>query len=127
MGEWLVLIGVGLLIATVALHSWLGERRLIAPLMGERGGVLASARARFLIRFSWHLVSLVSIALGLVVLTLVYRPEVALKAALALAGAIFLIAGIVDGVATRGTHVGWPFLTAIGVVLLAALAVIGTR
>lgn len=121
--EWLIVIGVILMIATVLLHSLLGELRLIAPLMRAREGVLASPRARFLIRFSWHLVSFIALALGLVLLALVYRPEIALKVALGLAGVVFLLAGIIDGVVTRGTHIGWPFLTAIGVVLLAALAV----
>lgn len=123
MREMLVVGGVVVLVLTVALHSWLGERRLIGPLMRERSGVLASPRARFLIRLTWHMVSLTAIALGAVMLLLIYAPDQALRTALILAGVIFTGAGVIDAVATRGTHVGWPFLTGVGLAFLAAFAI----
>ena len=122
MAEALVAVAVGLLVLTAAIHSLLGERRLITPLMRERKGVLASAQARFLLRLTWHLVSILWLALAVILAAAVWRPETVTRVALAATGGLFLVSGLVDAVATRFRHIGWPFLTAIGVLALAALA-----
>ncbi len=124
MVEILVAVAVGLLVLTAAIHSLLGERRLITPLMRERTGVLASAQARFLLRLTWHLASVLWLALAVILLAAVWRPETVVRVALAATGGLFLVSGLVDAVATRFRHIGWPFLTAIGVLTLTALAML---
>ncbi len=118
----LVAIVAGLLVLTGTIHSLLGEKRLITPLLQARSGILASAQARFLLRLTWHGFSVLMGVLALVLLTLIWRPEAVLQTTLGATGAVFLISGLVDVVVTRGRHIGWPFLTAIGVLALAALA-----
>ncbi len=124
MVEILVAGAVGLLVLTAAIHSLLGELRLITPLMRERTGVLASAQYRFLLRLTWHLASVLWLALAVILLAAVWRPETVARVALAVTGGLFLVCGLVDAVATRFRHIGWPFLTAIGVLTLTALAML---
>lgn len=120
------LVGVvaALLVVTGAVHSLLGEQRLIMPLLRQRQGILDSAQARFLLRLTWHGFSILAVILALVLLTAVWRPEAVARVTLAMTGVVFLVFGLVDVVATRGRHIGWPFLTAIGVVALAAGSVL---
>ena len=48
------------------LHSYLGERKLLAPLFRqEPTGVLRSPRARNVLRWAWHLTSMAWAALAL--------------------------------------------------------------
>lgn len=122
----LVAVVAGLLVLTGAVHSLLGEARLIAPLLLARQGILASAQARFLLRLTWHGFSVLMGMLALILLALVWRPEAVLQLALGATGGVFLVSGLVDVIATRGRHIGWPLLTAIGVLALAALAVLRT-
>lgn len=122
MVETLAAVAAGLLVLTATIHSLLGEVRLITPLMRERTGVLASAQYRFLLRLTWHLGSALSLALAVILLAAVWRPEIVLRVVLAATGGVFLVTGLIDAVATRFRHIGWPFLTAIGVVALIALA-----
>ena len=86
MVETLAAVAAGLLVLTAAIHSLLGERRLIGPLMRERTGVLASAQSRFLVRFTWHLGSALSLALAAILLAAVWRPETVLRVILAATG-----------------------------------------
>ena len=46
MSDWLLYIAAALLVVTGVVHSALGERRLIVPLLSRREGVLASPLAR---------------------------------------------------------------------------------
>jgi hypothetical protein len=124
MVAMLVALVAGLLVLTGAIHSGLGEKRLITPLLQARPGILASAQARFLLRLTWHGFSVLMGVLALILLALIWRPETVLQTALGATGAVFLISGLVDVVVTRGRHIGWPFLTAIGVLALAALALL---
>jgi len=99
-------------------HAILGERRLIGPLLALNQGVLARPLARQVLRFAWHLTSALMILCGLVVVWPGTAPTL-----IAIIGATWLVAGLVDAVATRGRHVGWPFLTAAGAfALLGSLA-----
>ena len=119
----LIAVIAGLMVLTGAIHSLLGEARLIAPLLRSRQGVLASDQARFLLRLTWHGFSALLLILALILPALVWWPDAVFQVALGAVGATFLIFGLVDIVATRGRHIGWPFLTAIGVLALTALAV----
>ena len=112
-----------LLLVTALVHSVLGERRLLIPLLRSREGILGSALARFLLRFVWHFMSILFaiIAVALVAQHLPGSGQTALLAgtAIGVGGA-----GVFDAVVTRGRHVGWPLLVLIGVVALLALLTI---
>jgi hypothetical protein len=97
-------------------HSVLGERRLIGPLLapGERTGLLAKRFARNILRFAWHLTSIAWWGLAAVLAGADSRSAVlvAVAATLALSGLVVLYS-------SRGRHLAWPvFLAAAALALL---------
>jgi len=105
---WLWL-AAALMAATALLHSVLGERKLIAPILALHTGVLAVPLARQVLRFGWHLTS------GLMVVCAAAMIEPRSPARLiAIIGSIWLLSGLADAVYTRGRHIGWPALVAAG-------------
>lgn len=104
------LLTVGLAIA----HSWLGEVKLISPLLAppHPAGLLSSRWARSVLRFGWHIASLAWVGLAGILLVLAHgapRPAgvlAVLAATLAAHGAVILVC-------SRGRHLAWPaFLAA---------------
>ena len=95
-------------LVTAFTHSFFGERRLIGPLVASNDGVMGRVLAKQVLRFAWHLTSLLWLG----------------QAALLIAGvgALHLLVGVFDGVVRRGQHIGWPLLTAIGAFALLSLA-----
>jgi len=122
MSDLLLDVAAALLIATGFVHSLLGERRLLVPLLSMREGVLASKLARFILRLAWHLTSLTWITLALILIQLVHHAAAARWWAAASTGVAFTGAGLYDLICSRGRHVGWPLLTAIGIAALLSLA-----
>jgi hypothetical protein len=112
-----------LLIATMAVHSMLGQRRLIRPLLEEAGGVMQRPLARFIVPFAWHLTSFIGLIVAAVLLAWAWMPEHAQAIGLWTIGIVFTVGGIWDAIGSRGQHVGWAPLTLIGICALAALAV----
>jgi hypothetical protein len=125
MSKSFLVLSAALLVLTAIVHSTLGERHLLKPLLAHSRGILASSLARFVVRFAWHLTSLSWLVLAAILLTLGFQPEHALGGALAATGIAFTAAGIFDAIGSRGRHVGWPLLTAIGVASLLAAATAG--
>lgn len=121
LSDGLFLTAAVLLVITAFAHSVLGERRLLGPLLARREGVLASDLARFILRFAWHLTSVTWAILALILVQLVRNPATARFWAAAATGVAFTGIGLFDAVATRGRHVGWPLLTAIGIAALLSL------
>jgi hypothetical protein len=121
MADRLLLTSAVLLVLAAFVHSVLGERRLIGPLLMRREGVLASDYARFILRFAWHLTSVSGAVLALILVQLVRAPATARFWAAAGTGVVFTAIGLYDAVATRGRHVGWPLLTGIGIAALLSL------
>lgn len=109
-----------LIVATVTLHSLLGERRLIGPMLATRGGVLDNGFARAVVRFAWHFTSAIGLVVAAALVAAALRPEALREVLLVMGGIIFTVAGLIDGVVTRGRHVGWPFVTATGLACLGA-------
>lgn len=105
------LVGLGLV------HSWLGEVKLIGPLLSPAGraGMLVHSRfARDVLRFAWHLTSLAWWGMGISVALLAapfsVDPRLALLAG---TGVTCLITGVLILVIGRGRHLAWPaFLAA---------------
>ena len=109
-----------LLVVTSLAHSILGERRLISPLLRQRGGVLDSDMARFLLRAAWHFMTVLFWVLAASIVaggdrTGTTETVLLVATAIGVGGA-----GIYDLVKSRGRHIGWPLLVATG--LAAALS-----
>ncbi len=97
---------------TAFAHSIVGEKRLIAPLLAQKIDMLSGYRGS-LVRFAWHFTSLLMILTALVV-TWPGTPVPVIK----ITGAIWLLAGILDACLTGGKHIGWPLLSAAGILAL---------
>ena len=102
-------VAAATMIVVAFIHAIIGERRLIGPLLALNSGVMAVPQARQVMRFAWHMTSMLMILCGVVVAWPGTAPTL-----IAIIGAAWLGAGAFDAVLTRGRHVGWPFLTAAG-------------
>ncbi|PZQ23209.1 MAG: hypothetical protein DI569_04975 [Sphingopyxis macrogoltabida] len=103
--------------ATAVIHAVLGERRLVRPLMAIDQGVMGVDLARRVFRLAWHALSL----LMLVSAASVVWPGTP-RGLILLIGAAWTATGLFDALYTRGRHIGWPFLTASGVLALMGAA-----
>ncbi len=101
---------------TALVHSVLGERRLIAPILALDTGPVAVPLGRGVLRFAWHFTSVLMIISALVV---AWPGTPAML--IVVTGSLWLAVGLFDAVYTKGKHVGWPFLAGAG--LLALLGV----
>ena len=108
-------------LATAATHSYFGEKRLIGPLVASDDGVMSRLLAKQVIRFAWHLTSLLWIGQALLLLRAAFDPEVLDAMLIAGIGVLHVAVGLFDAVVTRGKHIGWPLLMAIGVFALLSL------
>jgi hypothetical protein len=101
------------MVAAALVHSLLGYRRLIGPLLRNGEGLLADALVRRIVRFAWHATS---------VLMLVSAAAVAWpgtpKGLLTAIGAAWLATGLFNAVYTKGRHIAWPVLSAAGLFAL---------
>ena len=114
-------VGALLLAATMLVHSILGQKRLIRPLLNENAGVMRRPLARFIIPFAWHLTSAIGLIVAAILLAWAWAPDSARTIGLAATATTFLVAGIGDAIGSKGRHIGWPSLTAVGVCTLVAL------
>ena len=103
-------------------HSWIGEQRLIGPLLdpGTRQGLLAkSGFARNTLRFAWHLTSLAWLGCAAIFAALTTTPVTGPGSAILIILSItFGLSGFVTLVISRGRHLAWPvFLVIAGLCL----------
>lgn len=110
-----------LLVITMCVHSVLGQRRLIRPLLHEGAGVTKRPLARFIIPFAWHLTSGLGFVLAAILFAWAWAPGQARTVGLAAAGIVFTVSGLIDAVGSKAKHIGWAPLTLIGLSALAAL------
>ena len=110
-----------LIVATMCVHSILGQKRLIRPILKQGAGVMQRPLARFILPFGWHLMSLFGLIIAAILLAWAWAPGQARSIGLAMTGLVFTASGLVDAVGSKGQHVGWAPLTLIGLVSLAAL------
>jgi hypothetical protein len=105
-------------------HSWLGERVIIMPLLAiePRQGPLKSAFIRKIIRFAWHITTLAWLGLALVLLALLPAPvgEQGRMIALIIA-ATFFVSGLISLIISKGRHIAWPLFFLIAVLALTPL------
>jgi len=106
----LLWLSATLMVATALMHSVLGEKRLINPILALNGEIMRSPLARQVLRMAWHVTSLF---MALTALFVVWpaTPEILILAT----GILWLVAGLIDGIVTKGKHVGWLPLTLSGV------------
>jgi len=110
-----------LLVVTMGVHSILGQKRLIRPIIKQGAGVMQNPLARFILPFGWHLMSFMGLVLAAILFAWAWAPDQARTIGLAAAGIVFTAGGLIDAVGSKGKHIGWPPLTLIGVCALAAL------
>jgi hypothetical protein len=101
------------MVAAALVHSLLGYRRLIAPLLRSREGLLADALVRRIVGFAWHATSV----LMLVSAAAVVWPGTP-KGLLTAIGVAWLATGLFNAVYTKGRHIAWPVLSAAGLFAL---------
>lgn len=111
--------GVGSLI-----HSWLGERQLVGPLLRTefRSGPLAErSSARRVLRVAWHLTSLAWLAICAILFALALSPPDLLgKSVLLIVSALLWLNGLASLSAGGVRHIAWPlFFAAAGATTLA--------
>jgi len=106
----MLLIAALLTILVSAMHSVLGGRRLIAPILRMEGlpailGSLNNTRLTLLV--GWHIASLTWLGLAAMLVYLHFTPDHAAQAFLWMVAAIFAISGVAALVLTRGAHLSW--------------------
>jgi hypothetical protein len=110
-----------LLAMTMCVHSVMGQRRLVRPLLDEGAGVMRHPLARFIVPFAWHLTSFIGLIVAAILFAWAWAPDQARTVGLAMAGIVFTASGIIDAVGSRGKHIGWPPLTLVGLGTLTGL------
>jgi len=113
-----LLIAAALTAAVAVLHSVLGERLVIGPLLtGDAPKLRGSARLmRRTVRFAWHLTSLWAFAFA-ALLIFYARDPMQHVTALKLVSATFLLSALMSAIMTRGKHFSWVVFLAIGLLV----------
>lgn len=110
-----------LLAMTMAVHSVVGQRRLVRPLLDEGAGVMKHPLARFIVPFAWHLTSGIGLVLAAILFAWAWAPDRAQAIGLAATGVVFTASGLIDAFGSKGKHIGWAPLTLIGLGAFGAL------
>ena len=106
-------ISAALMTITAAIHSKAGEERLLKPLLAMNQGVLAHRQGRRVLRSAWHLTSVLMISNAIVIAW--PGGDIGVKRVL---GGIWLVVGLLSLGASRGKHIGWPWLSGAGITAL---------
>jgi hypothetical protein len=127
MSAMLLYCAAALAALTAVVHSAVGERRILGPVLdaGEPGPrILKSPLARSILRFAWHFTSISWLAVAAVFVILAGLPApVQTRAIVIVLGGSFVLMAVISVAISRGRHIGWPLLAAIGLTALAALVV----
>jgi hypothetical protein len=110
-----------LLAMTMCVHSVMGQRRLVRPLLDDAAGVMTHPLARFIVPFAWHLTSGIGLVVAAILFAWAWTPDEARTVGLAATGIVFTASGIIDAVGSKGRHIGWAPLTLIGLSAFVAL------
>ena len=103
-----------LLAMTMCVHS-------VRPILAEGAGVMQHPLARFIVPFAWHLTTGIGLVLASILFAWAWMQQHAMTIGLAASATVFTASGIIDAIGSRGKHIGWPPLTLIGLLSLAAL------
>jgi hypothetical protein len=77
--------------------------------------------ARQVLRFAWHLTSLLWVGQALLLIRFAGSPATFDRVLAGGIGILYVMAGTFDAIFTRGRHIGWPMLMAIGIFALLSL------
>ena len=110
-----------LLVMTMCVHSVMGQRRLVRPLLDQGEGVMKHPLARFIVPFAWHLTGGIGLVVAAILFAWAWTPDQAKSIGLAATGIVFTASGLIDAVGSKGRHIGWAPLTLIGLSAFAAL------
>ena len=122
MAEVAFLLAAALCVVTAGIHSLLGEQRLIGPLINSQARIMREPLARRVLRFAWHWTSALWLCVGVVLVSAGTGSFVDRTILLAIALA-HIVCGLLDVALTRGKHIGWPFILAIGALTLFAVTI----
>jgi hypothetical protein len=123
MSDWTMMLAGVLAMATAVFHGWLGEVRVMGPVLGAlRGhaGPPGSARLHWLIRLSWQAGSVAWFGGGAILAAWPWTADKRALVFLVLAG-VFAFGAAGNFIILRGRHPGWVLMGA-----AAALACLAT-
>jgi hypothetical protein len=106
----MLLIASILTIAVSLMHSLLGGKRLIAPILRMDGlpVILGSvANTKLTLRIGWHITSLLWWGVAAVLASLHFSPQLAAPAFLWMVCVVFAISGAAALILSRGAHKSW--------------------
>ncbi|MGB7317625.1 MAG: hypothetical protein WBC85_06630 [Planktotalea sp.] len=115
LSQWLITGGIVSLLCVSAAHSYFGERLLLGPMFKRRGnGVLDSDLARMVLRGAWHLTTVMWLQMAVILAVLGFGEADLGRSVLWTLGIGFLGVGVADMIWSKGRHIGWPILVAVG-------------
>ena len=117
---FLLLMAAALCVITAILHSVLGEKHLIAPLLASDAPIIRENLARQVTRLAWHWTTILWFLVAAVLAMAAYS-EIEVGGLIIAIGAAHLIVGLFDVIFTRARHIGAPLITIIGVLTLLAV------
>jgi len=117
-----LLLAASLSLIIGAVHSWLGERLLIGPLLhaNQRAGMLKkSSFARQVLRFGWHITTIAWWGMGAILAVLALETLTATdNTVLAIISATYALTGVAILLWSRGRHLAWLAFFAMAVLAL---------
>ena len=120
-----LVVAAVLTMAVGVVHSWLGEHRLIGPLLspeGRRGILASSSFARQVLRFAWHLTPVAWWGFAAIMGALALSPpDGQARLVLVMIAVTFLTTGLTVLITSRGRHLAWPVFLAIAGLCMAPL------
>lgn len=115
MNALLLYIAFGLILFVSFFHSFVGQKRLIGPLLEEANPILDDPTWRAIILFGWHsttaLMILIAIYLGSMALGMTEENSLMIYAT----GLTFIGLGIANAIMAKFKHPGWILLSSIGI------------
>jgi hypothetical protein len=112
-------LAAAITIVIAAAHSWLGERKILGPLLAQPlalGAPRRTAFVRLTLRFSWHLTSLLWLGGAAMMAALgAAPPDLAALLVLEISGAVFIASAAITLSYSDGRHIGWPLFLIVGI------------
>lgn len=108
----MLIIAAILTFAVGLMHSWIGGKRLIGPILTMQGlpVILGSvARSRLTLEAGWHASALTWWGISAVLAYLHFTHENVAAAFLWMVSVVFSVMGVAALVLSRGAHVSWLF------------------
>ena len=110
-GRFLIIIAV--------VHSWLGERQIIGPVLAfpyDSGPIAESRRIKPILRGAWHFTSITWVGHGAILIALAFAPlGVAVATVAWVSAALYGAIGVYLLVTFKGRHVAAPLFIAVAI------------